>query len=173
MDLSTNGLRFIARREALVLVAYQDGPHKSIGFGSNDPSLKEGDRITAAEAFARLKQDVAPRARRVSNLLRKPVEQHQFDALVSLHYQSGNRYLPRIINLINEGNLHDAAMTFPSCDQNMAGERLPGLHKRRLLEQKLFMTGDYGIDLDEIPYWKGDPRKTKPETYHVQPGDFA
>lgn len=173
MELSTNGLRFIARREALVLVSYEDGPHRSIGFGHNDPKLKPGDEITAKEAFALLKEDVKPRAVRVTKLLKADLPQHAFDALVSLHYQSGNRYLPSIVALINNGRRYEAAMQLPNCDRNLAGVQVVGLHRRRLLEQKLFLTGDYGDDLDAIPFWRGNPHKTKPETYHVKPEDFA
>jgi hypothetical protein len=58
MKTSRDGILFIAGREALVLVAYEDGENKdgtprySIGFGDN--SAKKGDRITTAAAWEKL-----------------------------------------------------------------------------------------------------------------------
>lgn len=170
--MSRNGLLFIARREALVLVAYQDGPHKSIGFGHNNPKLNDGDRITAKEAFALLKQDVASREKRVSDLLKVPVTQNQFDALMSLHYQSGNRYMPAVVALVNAKEIKVAAELFPLCDRNLAGDEIEGLKKRRELEVKVFVDSDYGNDLLDIPFWEGNPRSTPRKTYKVQPGDL-
>jgi lysozyme len=164
---SRDGLLFIARREGLVLVAYQDGPHMSIGFGSNDPLLTLQDTITPAEAFIRLKRDIAPREQYVASLLRMPIKQHQFDAMVSLHYQSGTRFVPAVAALVKANQFDVAAKTFPLFDFG-----IPGIHKRRLLEQNMFQFGDYG-DLSTIPMWRGDPRKTPQETYTVQPEDLV
>ncbi len=171
--MSRNGILFIARREALVLVAYQDGPHKSIGFGHNNPALVDGDTITAKAAFELLKQDVAAREERVSSLLKQPVTQHQFDAIMSLHYQSGNRYMPAMVALVNAKEFAVAASFFPLCNRNLAGDELEGLRKRRLLEQKVFLDADYGgDDLFNIPMWHGNPKETPRETYVVQPDDL-
>ena len=170
--MSRNGILFIARREALVLVAYQDGPHKSIGFGHNNPKLKDGDRIDAKQAFALLREDVKAREKRVSDLLKVPVTQNQFDAIMSLHYQSGNRYMPAVVALVNAKELKVAAELFPLCDRNLAGEEIDGLRKRRELEVKVFVDGNYGDDLLDIPFWEGNPRSTPRKVYHVQPGDL-
>ena len=61
--LDRNGKLFIANREALVLGAYWDGKHMSIGMGSNDPTLKAGDTITISEAFERFEDDIIPLGR--------------------------------------------------------------------------------------------------------------
>lgn len=173
MDLSQLGLRFIARREGLALVSYTDGRYFSIGFGHNDPKLKPGDTITVKEAFALLKEDVKPRAAEVTRMLKVPVNQHQFDALVSFYYQSGRKFVPDIIStLINVGDINHAAQLFPNCDTNSAGKHIPGLRRRRLLEQKIFLSGEYG-ELSPIPMWRGDPAKVKAEQYHVKDGDFT
>jgi GH24 family phage-related lysozyme (muramidase) len=127
---SRDGLLFIARREGLVLVAYQDEQY-------------------------------------VASLLRMPIKQHQFDAMVSLHYQSGTRFVPAVAALVKANQFDVAAKTFPLFDFG-----IPGIHKRRLLEQNMFQFGDYG-DLSTIPMWRGDPRKTPQETYTVQPEDLV
>jgi len=178
MQLSRNGTIFLACREAIVTVAYQDGPHCSIGMGSNDPSLKPGDAITVKEAFARLKRDVASREAIVNRLLKVPVSQQQFDALFDLYYQNGNkpdgqgrRGFDHMASLINARDFGAAAAYFPECDRNSAGQQMAGLHKRRVLEQAVFLRGDYG-DLSTVPFWPGDPKTTPRQTYTIQPGDL-
>ncbi|MGE8128984.1 lysozyme [Methylobacterium sp. NPDC080182] len=180
--VSRNGVLFIANREALVLTAYSDGPHPSIGFGSNSPALRVGDTITVPDAFRLLRKDIASREPGLNKRIRVPLEQHQYDALFSLHYQSGNRYMPvdpreagderpDILRLLNAGRLNDAAAAWPDCDANLAGQRQEGLRKRRILEQAVFLRGDYG-QLDPLPYWPGDPRTTKRQAYHLRPEDL-
>lgn len=171
MRTSRSGILFIACREALVLTAYADGPHPSIGFGSNSPKLKVGDKITAKAAFALLKSDIIKREPALDKRLTVPVTQQVWDACMSLHYNTGGRYVWDVVKLINDGDLDAAASLFPECDRNLAGEKVAGLHKRRLLEQAIFLRGEYG-DLDPIPYWPGDPRTTRMQQYHVQEGDL-
>jgi GH24 family phage-related lysozyme (muramidase) len=179
--VSRNGVLFIANREALVLTAYQDGPHCSIGFGSNSPALKLGDKITVKHAFDLLKADIAKREAGLNKRVHISLTQAQWDALFSLHYQSGNRYMPvepretgdnrpDILRLINAEKLDEAADSWPDCDQNLAGEHISGLRKRRLLEQGVFAHGEYGA-LDLIPYWPDNPRTTRMQQYQIQPGD--
>lgn len=178
--ISRNGVLFIANREALVLSAYQDGPHPSIGFGSNSPALRVGDTITVRDAFRLLRKDIAKREPGLNSRVRVPLSQQQWDALFSLHYQSGNRYMPLdprpkgddrpdILRLINAGQMGDAAAAWPDCDANLAGEQKAGLRKRRVLEQAVFLRGDYG-QLDPLPFWPGAP-VGKPQQYFLQPGD--
>jgi lysozyme len=171
VQTSRNGKLFIARREGLVLVAYPDGPHHSIGFGHNDPDLKPGDKITVKWAFNILADDLEAREKTLNKILRVPVTQAQFDALMSLMYQSGNRYIHDVVKLINAGDFVAAANLLPECDRNLAGEKLGGLRKRRDLEQKLFQTGDYG-ELNPIPFWEGNPRTTPRGEYHVTEDDL-
>jgi lysozyme len=172
MSTSREGKLFLARWEALVLVAYQDGPHPSIGFGHNSKSLRVGDRISVAEAFHLLEQDLRPIEKRLNKELKVPITQAQFDALVDLNYNTGNRYIWDFVRLINAGKIPEAIDLFPACDKNLAGEQKEGLHARRLAEQALFETGYYGPD-KPIPYWEGNPHipGTRKE-YHVKPGDL-
>ena len=178
MQLSRNGAIFLACREAIVTVAYQDGQHCSIGMGSNDPSLKPGDTITVKEAFERLKRDVAAREAIVNRMLKVAVSQQQYDALFDLYYQNGNkpdgagrRGFDHMASLINARKFEDAAAYFPQCDRNSAGEPKDGLRKRRMMEQAVFLRGDYG-DLSTIPLYLGDPRIVPRQPYRLQPGDF-
>lgn len=176
---SLKGMTFTAIREALVTVAYQDGAHCSDGFGNNDPKLKPGDPITVEAAFAQLKLNVQARADVVNRMLDVDVTQNQFDALVDLYYQNGNKpdKLGRpgfrtMMQLVNAGDFDAAHDYFEELHFNSFGQPSDGLKKRRKLEQAVFKDADYG-DLTSVLRWDGDPRKTKPTVYHFQPEDLA
>lgn len=172
MQTSRQGILFIACREAIVEVPYQDGKYLSLGCGHNGPDVKPGDRCTPQQALAQLKADLVVRERDVNRVLRVMLWQPTFDALVSLHYNRGNRDFPEMMALVNAGNMAGASAMFPTLDTNLAGQHLAGLRTRRLAEQKMFDNGDYGL-LATIPWWKGDPHTTPRFEYVVQPGDLA
>lgn len=178
MQTSRNGKLFRCCREAMVLVAYQDGKHFSIGFGSNNPHLREGDTITPAEAFMLLNRDTAVRDQDLNRALKASVSQVQFDAIGSFYYQNGNKPdgqgrpgFKTLVALVNSGDMAAAAAYFLECDRDSAGVQHQGLHDRRLLEQKLFLTGDYG-DISKFPLYTGNPRTTPRKTYYVKDEDL-
>jgi GH24 family phage-related lysozyme (muramidase) len=178
MRVSPNGLLFTVCREAIVLVAYEDGKHLSIGMGSNSPDLKEGDAITVHEALQRFKADIAAREAIVNRSLKVEVSQQTFDCLVDFYYQNANKVdgqgrpgFKTVVSLINAGDLNGAAEQLPEWHFNSAGEPKSGLKTRRLMEQAVMVHGDYG-DLSTVKLWRGNPRTTKPELYKIQPGDF-
>lgn len=173
MRTSRLGVLFIAQREALVLRAYRDGIHHSIGFGSNDPALKPGDEITVAEAFRRLKTDIATRELVVDRMLKVPVKQHEWDALVSLYYQGGSDGLRAVCKLLNAGKHQEAADEFLKWGTNAKGEPMAGLLRRREREREMFLRASYGDDLMTLPMWRGNPRTTPREEYHVQEEDLV
>jgi GH24 family phage-related lysozyme (muramidase) len=162
MRTTPNGVKFIAQREACVLVAYQDGEHMSIGFGHNDPKLRSGHQISVLGAIENLKKDIVLREPAVSKALgNAKVSDDQFSALVSLYYQGGSDGLKAVCAHVKNGNLRAASEEFLRWDKNAAGKRLAGLAKRRLMEKAIFDRCDYG-DLTTIKVWHGDPRKTDP-----------
>lgn len=160
MDLSLKGLRFLARREALVLVAYIDGRHPSIGFGHNDKRLKIGvDKIDVKTAHWLLRQDIKTRIAEVGRKLKVPVSQQQFDALVSCYYQSGNKFINDVIALINNKQINEAAellVDHPLAATDSTGLKIPTLRIRRKHEQRVFISGNYGV-LSPIPVWYSNP----------------
>jgi GH24 family phage-related lysozyme (muramidase) len=170
MRTSLLGVLFIARREALVLVPYPDGTHVSVGFGRNNPQPVPR-RITPKQAVKWLVEDIRDREAVVNNSLTEIVKQNEFDALLSAYYQGGTRNLGPLALAINKGDKKGAIELFPTLDKNRAGERKPGLHKRRLMEQAIFERGDYG-QLLPLPLWEGDPKKTKPVDYWLTWEDF-
>lgn len=173
--VSRNGLLFMASREAIVLAAYPDGEHHSIGMGHNDPRLKPGDKIDVPEAFRIFRADVNARTSFVTKQLRKPLLQHELDALVSGYYQSGSDLLRDVLAEINspedEGQAGRIMRAFAKHDTNAAGMPKRGLAKRRAREACLFLTGEYG-DLTKVLIWHGSPATTKPEPYSVTAEDL-
>lgn len=178
MGVSFKGGLFMLAREAVVLSAYPDGEHLSIGAGDNDPSLKLGDTITMAEAFRRYAKAIKSREAIVDRALAKAgvtLKQHEYDALFSGFYQSGTDLLQDVIQAIKTGDYKSIAVAFLKHDTNKKGEHKRGLHKRRLREAMLFETGDYG-DLSEVPFYEGNPWGNPPAPqlrYKVLPEDLA
>jgi hypothetical protein len=78
----------------------------------------------------------------VSELVKKPLSQGQFDALVSLVFNAGAAPLHGTLgSQLNEGNFDGAAAEFPKwCHGTMGGKLvvLPGLVTRRAAEQAMF-----------------------------------
>lgn len=163
LKTSILGVLFIARREALVLVPYQDGTHVSVGFGRNNPQPVP-ERITPRQAVEWLIEDIASREGVVNRSLKRPVTQNQFDALLSAYYQGGNRNLGPLAEAVNRDDIEGATELFPTLDTNRAGVSMPGLRKRRLLEQAIFRDADYG-QLLPLPMWEGNPTQSKPVDY--------
>jgi GH24 family phage-related lysozyme (muramidase) len=172
VKLSRSGKIVLAQVEACVLVPYQDGKHKSIFFGHNGEDAETIQPRTVKKAFEVLAEDLKPREERVLSLLKGVVPQHQFDALVLLHYQSGNRYMPAVAHLVNYKEWGLLEEMWPLMAYDAQGVFMPGLKKRRTREIAIFCNADYGDITAPIKLWTSDPRKTKPQPYVIQPGDL-
>lgn len=171
---SRNGYLSIAKREALVLVAYPDPTwdSPSIGFGHNDKTLKQGDTITIPEAFTLLKNDVAARAVDLDRWLKVPVSQQQFDALISFYYEYGTKgsTVQSTIEMLNQRNMAAVATYFVgACISN--GSFSLGLLVRRIEELLIFFAGIY-TDIGTCSLFTGLPASTTPQTYTIQAGDL-
>lgn len=89
MNLSANGLDAIKGFEQLRLTAYLDtGGVWTIGYGHTRSALA-GMQISEARALMLLAQDVAEAVEAVNKLVRVPLEQYEFDALVSFVFNIG------------------------------------------------------------------------------------
>lgn len=178
MKPSKNIALFIGAREALVLVPYRDGtsadgqPLYAWGLGHNSKAVRPGDKITVADSFKQFGKDLAYWSDVLNKLLKKPIEQHQFDALLSIAYNSGNRYAPALCHLINykmppEG----VARIIPLLSYTGEGIWSDGIEKRRHMEADIYEKGKYGL-LGTIPMWRGNPKTTKREEYTVTDEDL-
>ena len=83
-----------------------------------------------------LEEDLKPREARVEELIKKPITQEQFDALVLLHYQSGNRYLPLAAHMINYGEMGALQRAWNTWSYTASGKKMKGLETRRRREKE-------------------------------------
>jgi lysozyme len=136
------GLDIIKDSEALRLEAYLPTPKDvpTIGWGHTH-GVKLGDFCTRPQAEEWLREDCAGAEHAVEAHVFTPINQNQFDALVSLTFNIGvgNFIASTLLHLINERKYHEAADEFPRwCRQK--GKILAGLVTRRARERALFLT---------------------------------
>lgn len=94
---------------------------------------------TMAEGQQWLEDDVAEAAAEVLRLVKVPLTQDQFDALVSLTFNAGiSPLLKTLGTVLNAGNYAGAAAQFKRWDWQ-AGVELDGLEARRVAESKHFL----------------------------------
>lgn len=137
--ISSAGINFIKRWEGFRSNAYIcPGNVLTIGYG-HTKSVVPGQRITEYEGEQLLKQDLQRFERAVNDLVTVPINQKQFDALVSFAFNCGNSALARstLLRRLNEGRYDLAAKEFYKWVY--AGKkRLPGLVTRRREESQMF-----------------------------------
>lgn len=95
MKTSSRGLAAIALREGNMLTAYRDTVGVwTIGVGHTSaaglPYVVKGMKITNAESLAILSRDIAAVEADVNRLVKVPLTQDQFDALVSFVFNIGS-----------------------------------------------------------------------------------
>ena len=144
MKTSQNGINFIKRHEGLRLKAYQDSAGVwTIGYGSTG-GVREGDTINEAQAETLLKVDLQTAEKEV-NRHRLPLNQNQFDALVSFTFNVGagafrnSTLLRRIKENVNHPDIPNQFKRWV----NAGGKRLDGLVKRRRQEADIYTKGFY------------------------------
>lgn len=122
----------------------------TIGYGHTEaagpPKIAKGMVITMQEAEAMLDQDLDAVEADVNRVIKWPLEQHQFDALCSFHFNCYGL-------ILRSGELSTCAQAINRGDMGLAmrelgrwvhqGPRtLPGLVRRRAAEKALF-EGDF------------------------------
>ncbi len=160
MKMTNRGLVALIRHEGIVPAPYLDvrdvwtfGIGHTGAAGDPNPShMKRGmpEDLDAGirEAFRVFRADIARYEREVCNALAVPVEPHEFDALVSFHYNTGAIHSARLTRLLNAG-LRDAAA------EAFMGWLKPGaIRPRREAERDLFRQGRYPEGT--IPVWPLD-----------------
>jgi len=142
-------VEFVRRREALRLVAFKPTPKDvwTIGYGRTR-GVYQGMIITPYEAEEFLYDDLGQSAEDVDATVRFPLNQHQFDALVSLLYNIGvtswKKSLAR--ELLNEGNIDRFDRETFSAQYGwtkQGGVIVPGLVNRRQMERDIFFKAIY------------------------------
>jgi len=145
MHVSPSGIDLICNFEGLRLNAYDDGVGVwTIGYGTtkypNGIHVKKGDTCTLEQAKSYMQQDLKKFEQTVNSAVNVPINQNQFDALVSLAYNIGTNAFKNstLVKRLNEGNYKPAANQFDVW-VNAGGKRVQGLVNRRTIEKTLFL----------------------------------
>lgn len=141
MKISSAGLDLLRVHEGLRLRAYLDtGGVATIGYG-HTRGVKLGDICTKTQAETWLGEDVFNAEASVNGLVRTPLTQNQFDALVSFVYNvGGNAFATStMLRLINAGDHKAAAKQFDRWVYDN-GRVVNGLVLRRTDERELFLS---------------------------------
>lgn len=143
MKISAAGIELLKQFEGCRLTAYQDSVGVwTIGFGTT-AGVKEGQTISQVKAEEYLRSDLAIFEKAVTESLKVPVNQNQFDALVSFTYNVGVSAFrsSTLLNLINEKTDKKVVAAEFSKWVKAGNQTLPGLVSRRKAESELFLKG--------------------------------
>jgi len=144
MQINREGLELIKRFEGLRLEAYQDvAGIWTIGYG-HIRTAKEGMVITEAEAEALLRGDLADAEGAVSRLVKVPVSENEYSALVSLVFNIGAGAFSgsTVLRKLNAGDHKGAADAILMWNRATVGGKkvvVQGLVRRRDAERSLFL----------------------------------
>ena len=153
MTISEKGQQIIKNFEGLRLNAYRDSAGVwTIGYGStryhDGKSVKPGDKLASeTQASALFSNTLAYYEDAVNHLVKVPLNQHQFDALVSFTYNLGTGALQEstLLRKLNANDYSGAADQFLLWDKNtdsLTGQKkvLDLLTQRRREERALFLS---------------------------------
>ncbi len=137
---SEAGLALTKRYEGLRLRAYQDqGGVWTIGYGHTGKDVRPEGEITALEAEAFLRVDLRNAIDCVNRLVRAPLAQNRFDALVDFCFNAGTGNFSRsgLLVKVNAQDWQGAADQF-GLWINVNGQPNRGLQRRRAAERAMF-----------------------------------
>lgn len=142
MKTSAVGRAFIEVFEGKFLKTYDDGTGVlTIGYGhttaAGPPSVVAGMTISEAQCYAILATDLGKVERDVERIITVPLNQAQFDALVSFHFNTGALGSGTVDNKLNAGNPSSAMDTLLQYD-HAGGRVMAGLTRRRQAERLMF-----------------------------------
>lgn len=143
MKMSIQGLIALVGHEAIVLTRYKDsvgvwtiGVGHTAAAGGLNPATFTGT-LTIEQAIDLLRTDIAKYEADVNRAVKVPLTQHEFDALVSFHYNTGAVARAELTKSLNLGNRLRAGREFLNYLKPKA------IEGRRRAESKLFVTGVY------------------------------
>lgn len=157
MKTSANGRKFIEQFEGLILQAYDDANDHivpaggssqgviTIGYGHTSaagaPKVYPGQVITRQQADDILASDLSKVEANINRIVKVPLTQNQFDALVSFDFNTGALGRSSILTSLNKGNYEDAANRILLYNK-AGGKVLKGLVRRREGEKAMFLKKD-------------------------------
>lgn len=140
MKQSANGKAFVHDFESCALKAYDDGGGVFTLAWGHVKGVKKGDTCTLAQANTWYDEDVAPAEDAVNRLVKVPLTQNQFDALVSFTFNCGEHALETstLLRKLNAGDYDGARDQFAAWNKDN-GRVVTGLTRRRAAEANLFL----------------------------------
>jgi len=149
MKTSDTGRKFIEQFEGCILHAYPDsGGVWTIGYGhttaAGGPAVHPGQVITKDQADQLLSNDLGKVETEVTNLVKVPLLQNQFDALVSFQYNTGALGRSSILVDINSNKFQAAADAMLAYN-HVHGVVVAGLTRRRQAERAMFLNAQLDI----------------------------
>lgn len=143
MKTGQKGIDLIKQYEGLRLVGYLCPANiPTVGYGTTGPNIRVGMRITEGEAEEFLRNSLTSIEQGLSRTVTVPLNQNEFDALVSFAYNvgSGALYSSTLLKLLNSGvDKKTVAAEFLRWDK-VNGKPVLGLTRRRKSEHDLFLT---------------------------------
>ena len=142
MKISAKGLGLIKEFEGCELTAYVcPAGVLTIGYGSTGSHVSSRQRITEAEAEALLLKDLVRFEKAVNELVKVPMSQGAYDAMVSFCFNCGEGAFAdsTLLRELNEGK--DPDLTAKSQLPRWTNGGLAGLVRRRAAEVELFCSG--------------------------------
>jgi lysozyme len=141
MRLSQQGLEFIKQWEKFVDHPYDDGAgYLTIGYGHLIKPGEKFGRITHQQALEILARDVAIYENLVNRLVKVPLTQAMYDALVSLAFNWRDFPSSSHLRLLNSGDYQGAARRISEHPVTGGGVYMRGLDRRRKAESALFLS---------------------------------
>jgi lysozyme len=153
MKTSQTGLNLIKSFEGCILQAYDDANDRivrpgqqvvgtlTIGYGHTSsaglPRVFIGQKITKEQAEQILANDLQSVEKDVERLVKVKLNQNQFDALVSFHYNTGALGKSSALRYLNNGDYDRCASALLLYNRGN-GQVLQGLVRRREAEKALF-----------------------------------
>jgi len=141
LQMSDKGLDLIKMFEGFSPAPYMDIAGRwTIGYGHTRGVNQDTPHVTKEQATELLREEVQLFENEVNRSIRVLLNQNQFDALVSLTYNTGSEPLFKTLGAdLNRGNYQAAADQF-SVWVYAGGKISDGLIKRRAAERELFLT---------------------------------
>ena len=147
MKISNNGLSLIKQFEGLSLKPYLDAVNiPTIGFGNT--YYEDGTKVTlkdkpiTEQRATELLEFIANKtfSENINKVVKVPLSQNQFDALVSFAYNIGNKNFnwSTLLKKLNLSDYEGASQEFGRWNQ-ANGKILNGLVLRRQKEKELFL----------------------------------
>jgi GH24 family phage-related lysozyme (muramidase) len=141
--INQEGFKLLTTFEGCELTAYDDGGGVwTIGYGHTGDDVYPGLTISQTQAEELLREDLEKFESYVEDAVEVEIDDNQFSALVCFCFNVGPGTEgfggSTLLKLLNDGDYQGAADQFPVWNK-VNGEPWPGLTRRRLAEQALFL----------------------------------